>query len=590
MAGRRRGRYSREYRERMVELVRAGRTPGSLAREFEPSEQTIRNWVRRADLDEGLRSDGLTTEARKEMRRLKRDVKRLRMERDILKKSRGLVCEGERIDPRRGYAFMRANRASFPLAVMCRVLGLSTSGYHDWLRRGPSARARRDAELKGGILAKWIESGGIHGCPRIHAALLAGGERVGRKRVARLMRELGIEGVTRRRFKTGTTKRDAGAKAARDLVNRDFSAEGPDELWVADITQVRTRAGWLYLAVVLDVWSRRIVGWAMAPRMPAELVGDALRMAISTRQPKGPVIHHSDRGSQYTSLAFGERCREAGVVQSMGSVGDAYDNAMCESFFATLECELLDRRRFRTVAEARREVFSFIEGSTTPVGFTRRSAIVRRPTSRSSIMRPEANLVRRTGGAAALRLSTLVRTSGDPPSERGSGPTTPLRTGEANRIRQHQPQKPTVRESGAGPARSGRLSTPHPTMTHRYSAPYWPAPSKRCVRVPANHRQPDRGRVRRWRGARRVRCVCPLAFAAALSPAPIGPFPPPALRTGRADFPHPALRWDHASRTRNVGGALLAVPAALRGLGSQRLHGLTRAVPLPDAPPGLFTP
>ena len=257
---------------------------------------------------------------------------------------------------------MRANRASFPLAVMCRVLGLSTSGYHDWLRRGPSARARRDAELKGGILAKWIESGGIHGCPRIHAALLAGGERVGRKRVARLMRELGIEGVTRRRFKTGTTKRDAGAKAARDLVNRDFSAEGPDELWVADITQVRTRAGWLYLAVVLDVWSRRIVGWAMAPRMPAELVGDALRMAISTRQPKGPVIHHSDRGSQYTSLAFGERCREAGVVQSMGSVGDAYDNAMCESFFATLECELLDRRRFRTVAEARREVFSFIEG------------------------------------------------------------------------------------------------------------------------------------------------------------------------------------------------------------------------------------
>ena len=257
---------------------------------------------------------------------------------------------------------MKANRARFALAVMCRVLGLSSSGYHDWLRRGPSARARRDAELKGEILAKWIESGGIYGCPRIHAALLAGGERVGRKRVARLMRKLGIEGVTRRRFKTGTTKRDAGAKAASDLVNRDFSAEGSDELWVADITQVRTRAGWLYLAVVLDVWSRRIVGWAMAPRMPAELVGDALKMAISTRQPKGPVIHHSDRGSQYTSLAFGERCREAGVVQSMGSVGDAYDNAMCESFFATLECELLDRRRFRTVAEARREVFSFIEG------------------------------------------------------------------------------------------------------------------------------------------------------------------------------------------------------------------------------------
>ena len=257
---------------------------------------------------------------------------------------------------------MKLNRATFPLAAMCRVLGLSPSGYYGWLRRPPSARARRDAELKGRILAIWIESGGIYGGPRIHAALLAEGERVSRKRVARLMRELGIEGVTRRRFKTGTTKRDARAKAAPDLVRRDFSAEGPNQLWVADITQVRTWAGWLYLAVVLDAWSRQIVGWAMAPRMPADLVGDALTMAITCRQPEGPVIHHSDQGSQYTSLAFGKRCREAGVVQSMGSVGDAYDNAMCESFFATLECELLDRRSFQTVAEARREVFRFIEG------------------------------------------------------------------------------------------------------------------------------------------------------------------------------------------------------------------------------------
>ena len=257
---------------------------------------------------------------------------------------------------------MKAHRAIFPLAAMCRVLGLSTSGYYDWLRREPSARARRDAKLKGRIMAKWIESGEIYGCPRIHAALLADGERASRKRVARLMRELGIKGVTRRRFKTGTTKRDAGAKAAPDLVRRDFSAEAPNRLWVADITQVPTWAGWLYLAVVLDVWSRRIVGWAMAPRMPAELVGDALAMAINRRQPKGPVIHHSDQGSQYTSLGFGRRCREAGVVQSMGAVGDAYDNAMCESFFATLECELLARQSFRTVTEARREVFSFIEG------------------------------------------------------------------------------------------------------------------------------------------------------------------------------------------------------------------------------------
>ena len=257
---------------------------------------------------------------------------------------------------------MKANLATFTLAAMCRTLGLSTSGYDDWLHRGPSERSRRDEELKVRIKAIWRESDETYGSPRIHAALRAEGERVSRKRVARLMKELDIEGVTRRRFRTGTTKRDAQARPAPDLVERDFSAEGPDQLWVADITQVPTWAGWLYVAVVLDAWSRRIVGWSMAPQMETRLVVDALGMAVERRQPKGEVVHHSDQGSQYTSLAFGERCREAGIAQSMGSVGDAYDNAMCESFFATLECELIDRRSFATMSEARREVFRFIEG------------------------------------------------------------------------------------------------------------------------------------------------------------------------------------------------------------------------------------
>ena len=257
---------------------------------------------------------------------------------------------------------MKAYRAVFPLAAMSRVLGLSPSGYYGWLKRPPSDRARRDIKLQGKILLIWGGSGETYGCPRIHAELQAAGEQVSRKRVARLMKELGIQGVTRRRFKTATTKRDAKARPAPDLVNRNFSADGPDQLWVADITQVSTWNGWLYLAVVLDAWSRRIVGWAMAPHMRAELVEGALAMAVSNRNPKGRVVHHSDQGSQYTSLAFGKRCREAGIVQSMGSVGDAYDNAMCESFFATLECELLDRSRFPTPADARREVFGFIEG------------------------------------------------------------------------------------------------------------------------------------------------------------------------------------------------------------------------------------
>ena len=257
---------------------------------------------------------------------------------------------------------MKAHRAEFPLAAMCRVLGLSPSGYYDWLKRPPSARARRDAELEGRIGAIWTGSGETYGRPRIHAALKAEGERVGQKRVGRLMTGLGLQGVTRRRWRTATTRRDAEARPAPDLVNRDFSASGPDELWVADITYVPTWAGWLYLAVVLDVWSRRVVGWAMATHMRTELVEAALAMALSRRRPEGRVVHHSDRGSQYTSLSFGERCRESGIAQSMGSVGDAYDNAMCESFFATLECELIWRRPLRTAAEARREIFRFIEG------------------------------------------------------------------------------------------------------------------------------------------------------------------------------------------------------------------------------------
>jgi len=182
---------------------------------------------------------------------------------------------------------------------------------------------------------------------------------VGKKRVARLMCQAGLAGVSRRRFVT-TTVRD-GARQAPDLVERDFTAERPNMLWVADITYIPTWAGFLYLAVALDAFSRRIVGWAMATTLHTQLVLDALNMALSTRRPKD-VVHHSDQGSQYVSIAFGKRCSEAGVRPSMGSVGDAYDNAMAESFFATLECELLDRRRFKTQAEGRMAVFEFIEG------------------------------------------------------------------------------------------------------------------------------------------------------------------------------------------------------------------------------------
>jgi len=186
------------------------------------------------------------------------------------------------------------------------------------------------------------------------------GWRVGRKRVARLMSKNGLVGVTRRK-RAWTTRRAEGERPAPDLVQREFAASGPDRLWVADITYVHTWEGFLYVAVVVDAWSRRVVGWSMATHLRTELVLDALDMAVGQRRPDG-VIHHSDQGCQYTSFAFGNRCREAGVRPSMGSIGDCYDNALCESFFATLECELLDRHRFRTPADARLAVFDFIEG------------------------------------------------------------------------------------------------------------------------------------------------------------------------------------------------------------------------------------
>ncbi len=246
------------------------------------------------------------------------------------------------------------------VAMMCRVLGYSESGYHAWRTRPPSKRARDDAALTERIRAIHQRSFGTYGVPRVHAELAAEGIRVGRKRVARLMRAAGLEGASRRRWCTTTTRDDA-ARPAPDLVERDFTAEGPNKLWVADITYVPTWTGFLFLAVVIDAWSRRVVGWAMANHLRTELVVQALDMALGQRRPDS-VVHHSDQGCQYTSIAFGLRCREAGVQPSMGSVGDAYDNALCESFFATLECELLERRRFRNQAEARIAVFEFIEG------------------------------------------------------------------------------------------------------------------------------------------------------------------------------------------------------------------------------------
>lgn len=228
------------------------------------------------------------------------------------------------------------------------------------MKRPPSPRAKQDAVLLAAIRVSHARSDETYGAPRIFGDLRELDHQVGQKRVARLMRANSIRGVSRRRG-TRTTHRGPEETTASDLVQRNFTAAAPNQLWVADITYVPTWGGFLYLAIVLDAFSRRIVGWAMATHLKTALVLDALEMAHAQRQPGG-VIFHSDHGCQYTALAFGQRCTEMGVRPSRGTVGDCFDNAMAESFFATLECELLDRRRFRTQAEAKLAIFRFIEG------------------------------------------------------------------------------------------------------------------------------------------------------------------------------------------------------------------------------------
>ncbi len=259
------------------------------------------------------------------------------------------------------FRFVAANKAVHSITIMCRVLEVSRSGYHAWAGRPPSPRAVEDQRLSARIKVLHKLRRGVYGSPRIWADLVVDdGERLGRKRVERLMRQAGLSGLQQKKWKA-TTIRVPGVRVADDLLDRDFTASGPNQRWVADITYLRTWQGWLYLVAVQDLYSRRIVGWSMAEHMRAELVTDALAMAVAHRRPAPGLIWHSDQGSQFVSLAFGQQARAAGIAQSMGSRGDCFDNAVAESFFATIKKELVHRRSWPTRAELSTEVFDYIE-------------------------------------------------------------------------------------------------------------------------------------------------------------------------------------------------------------------------------------
>jgi putative transposase len=259
------------------------------------------------------------------------------------------------------YRLIEAEKASFPVAVLCKVLNVSRSGYYDWRDRPLSVRARENAALSSKIREIHERSRETYGSPRIHAELRSIGVRCSRKRVARLMREEGLEGCVLGRRKR-TTRRGKHAVPAEDLVRREFAAAAPNKLWTADITYINTEEGFLYLAFVLDVYSRRVVGWAIEPHLRTQLVIDALEMAIWRRRPAPGLIHHSDQGVQYTALSFGKRLEQAGIVPSMGRVGSALDNAISESFVSTLKAELVSRRRlFPSRQASKTAIFEYLE-------------------------------------------------------------------------------------------------------------------------------------------------------------------------------------------------------------------------------------
>ncbi|HEV2126452.1 MAG TPA: IS3 family transposase [Chloroflexota bacterium] len=353
--------YPAEFKAEAVRLYRtSAKSLREVSADLGMSTNSLREWVRRAEVNEG-QHEGLSDDEREELKRLKRENRILKEEREILRKAGGLLRQGDRPEPLAAFEFVEREKAKHSVTRMCQMLGVSPSGYYAWRKRGPSHRSQEDARLLEIIKAIHAKSRRTYGTPRIHAELRRKHQiHCSRRRVARLMREAGLEGVYRRR-KRGTTIRDPARPVYPDRVERQFSPDIPDRVWVADITQHQTDEGWLYLAVVIDAYSRKVIGWSFADHLRAELVIKALEMALWNRRPGAGVIHHSDHGSQYTSLTFGQCLEKAGILGSMGTVGDALDNALAESFFATLQLELLDRQHWSTRQQLATAIFDYIE-------------------------------------------------------------------------------------------------------------------------------------------------------------------------------------------------------------------------------------
>ncbi len=354
--------FTREFKVEAVQLAQSSRKPlAQVARDLGIADSTLHQWCNLFS-EQGKQAfpgSGHQTPEAEELRRLKRELEVTRQERDILKKpkksTRHLFAHAEL-----SYPFIAEHCQQYPVTTMCRVLGVSVSGYYDWHKREPSAHEREDGELAKHIHRIFYTHRQVYGSPRVHAELAAAGIRCSKQRTARLMREMELAAKRRRHTPVGTKKRH-GAIPAPNWLNRDFGASKPNAKWVSDTTYVWTQEGWLYVAVILDLFSRLVVGWAMSQNNDEELVTLAFEMALVRRSPPTEMLLHSDQGSPYTSTGYLTRLAEVGMVASMSRTGDCYDNAAMESFFSTLKGECVERHAFQTRQEARQTIFEYIE-------------------------------------------------------------------------------------------------------------------------------------------------------------------------------------------------------------------------------------
>ncbi|HUN95229.1 MAG TPA: IS3 family transposase [Bradyrhizobium sp.] len=358
--------FTEEYKHQAVDLVvSSGRSVTSVAKELGLRDSVLRRWVDKFRQEPASAAWRPTTQATpmsadqaSEIARLRQENERLRMERDILKKS----IANLRRNPDMSFRFIEDHRKSYPVRLMCAVLEVSPAGYYAWRDRPVSERTKSNAGLLAAIRQVHHDSNGRYGSPRVHAVLRRQGRGASRGRIERLMHRHGIRAIMAPPRRVHTTDSRHDLPIAPNLIARDFTAPAPNRIWLADITYIPTAEGWLYLAAVMDLFSRKIVGWAMRDHMRVELASAALTMAVQQQRPQAGLIHHSDRGVQYASYAYRDTLARTGIVASMSRTADCYDNAPMESFFHTLKTELVHQRDYNTRHEAQRDIFAFIEG------------------------------------------------------------------------------------------------------------------------------------------------------------------------------------------------------------------------------------